>query len=82
MEASFPLLIAAAIGFGHAFEADHLVAVGNIVTKREKPVLALKDGMYWGLGHTSTIVLIGLLIIVGKSTFWMAILVIWKRWLV
>lgn len=69
MEASFPLLFAAIVGFGHAFEADHLVAVGNIVTKRNKLKLALKDGVYWGLGHTSTIFLIGFLMIVGKSTF-------------
>ena len=69
MEASFPLLFAAVVGFGHAFEADHLVAVGNIVTKRDRLRLAVKDGVYWGLGHTSTIFLIGLLIIVGRFTF-------------
>lgn len=69
MESSFPLLFAAIVGFGHAFEADHLVAVSSIVTKRGKLALAVKDGIYWGLGHTSTIVLIGLIIIVGKATF-------------
>ena len=69
MEATFPLLFAAIVGFGHAFEADHLVAVGNIVTKRNKLNLAIKDGIYWGLGHTSTIFLIGLIMIVGKATF-------------
>ncbi|MEO1260398.1 MAG: urease accessory protein [Bacteroidota bacterium] len=69
METSLPLLFAAVVGFGHAFEADHLVAVGNIVTKREKMTLAIKDGIYWGLGHTSTIFLIGLVIIIGRATF-------------
>ena len=69
MESSFPLLFAAVVGFGHAFEADHLVAVSNIVTKRKKLDLAIKDGIYWGLGHTSTIFLIGIIIIVGKATF-------------
>lgn len=68
MEASLPLLFAAVVGFSHAFEADHLVAVSNIVTKREKVILAVKDGIYWGLGHTSTIFLIGLLMIIGKVT--------------
>jgi cytochrome c biogenesis protein CcdA len=68
MEATFPLLFAAVVGFSHAFEADHLVAVSNIVTKRDKIMLAVKDGIYWGLGHTSTIFLIGLLMIVGKVT--------------
>ncbi len=69
MEASFPLLFAAVVGFGHAFEADHLVAVGNIVTRRDKLGLAVKDGIFWGLGHTSTIFLIGLVMVIGRATF-------------
>jgi cytochrome c biogenesis protein CcdA len=60
------ILFAAIVGFGHAFEADHLVAVSNIVTKRTKLKLAIKDGIYWGLGHTTTILLIGIIIILGK----------------
>ncbi len=66
MEATFPLLFAAVVGFGHAFEADHLVAVSNIITKRDKLNLAIKDGIFWGLGHTSMIFLIGLVVILGK----------------
>lgn len=69
MEATFPLFFAALLGFGHAFEADHLVAVGNLVSKRDRVQLAVKDGIYWGLGHTSTIFLIGLIMLVGKATF-------------
>ncbi|GAB4417023.1 MAG: hydantoin utilization protein A [Bacteroidia bacterium] len=66
MQASFPLLFALLVGFTHAFEADHLLAVSNIVTKRDRLWLAVKDGIYWGLGHTSTILVIGLLMIVGR----------------
>lgn len=66
MESAFPLLFAAVVGFGHAFEADHLLAVSNIVTKRNSILLAIKDGIAWGLGHTSTIFLVGLVIIAGK----------------
>ena len=69
METSFPILFAAVVGFGHAFEADHLVAVGNIVSKRNTFSLAIMDGIYWGLGHTSTIFLIGGLMVFGKATF-------------
>ncbi len=64
-----PFLFAAVVGFGHAFEADHLVAVGNIVTKRDRLILAVKDGIYWGLGHSSTIFMIGAIMILGKATF-------------
>jgi hypothetical protein len=69
MEAIFPLFFAAVTGFSHAFEADHLVAVSNIVTRRDRLLLAIKDGMYWGLGHSSTILAIGFLVIVAKATF-------------
>ena len=68
METSFPLLFAALVGFTHAFEADHLLAVSNMATRRNKLALAVKDGVYWGLGHTSTIFVIGLLMIVGKMS--------------
>lgn len=66
METLTALLFALGIGFTHAFEADHLVAIINIVTNRNKTKLALKDGVYWGLGHTSTILVIGSIFIVGK----------------
>ncbi|GAB4402872.1 MAG: hydantoin utilization protein A [Microscillaceae bacterium] len=70
MENLFTLfLFAGALGFTHAFEGDHLVAISALVTKRAKTTLALKDGIFWGLGHTSTILLIGLMIIVGKVAF-------------
>ncbi|NBC25074.1 MAG: urease accessory protein [Bacteroidetes bacterium] len=63
------LLAAASIGFAHAFEADHLVAVSSIVTKRNNFSQAAKDGVFWGLGHSSTIFIIGLIMIVGKVLF-------------
>lgn len=66
METAFSLVFALVMGFGHAFEADHLVAVGTIVTRRTSFFAAAKDGLFWGLGHTSTIFLIGAVMIVGK----------------
>jgi high-affinity nickel permease len=63
MEASLPLLFAAAVGFTHAFEIDHLLAVSSIVTRRQNVWTSAKDGIFWGLGHTSTILLVGLLMI-------------------
>jgi cadmium resistance protein CadD (predicted permease) len=64
MEASVPLIFAATVGFTHAFEIDHLLAVSSIVTRRKSIWKSVKDGIYWGLGHTSTILLIGMLMIV------------------
>ena len=53
-------------GLLHAFEADHILAVTNIVSQRNKIFPALKDGIFWGLGHTSTIFLIGIIMILFK----------------
>lgn len=66
MTTLFPLLFAGAVGFTHAFEADHLLAVSNMVSRRNSIVSAVKDGIFWGLGHTSTIVLIGILIMLAQ----------------
>nr|WP_293834137.1 urease accessory protein [uncultured Arsenicibacter sp.] len=61
-----PLLFAGVVGFTHAFEADHLVAVSSIVTRRTNLLTAVKDGIYWGLGHTSTILLVGGIFLLGR----------------
>lgn len=60
------ILLACTVGFAHAFEADHLLAVSNIVTKRNSTILAIKDGVFWGLGHTSIILAAGLVYLFGK----------------
>ncbi len=63
---TFPLLITIYAGFIHAFEADHLLAVSNIVSQRNNIWSSMKDGTFWGLGHASTICFIGLLMILFK----------------
>lgn len=63
---SIPLILTLYAGFTHAFETDHLLAVSNIVTNRNKTIKALKDGFYWGLGHSSTILIIGVLVLLMK----------------
>ena len=60
---SFPLIIALYAGFTHAFETDHLLAVSNIVSRRSSMKMSLKDGIAWGLGHTTTILIIGVLLL-------------------
>ncbi|MCC6283403.1 MAG: sulfite exporter TauE/SafE family protein [Saprospiraceae bacterium] len=61
-----PLLFAGVVGFTHAFEIDHLLAVSSITTRRSSVLKAVKDGIFWGLGHTSTILAIGIAMIVAK----------------
>ena len=64
---TFPFLLTIYAGFAHAFEADHLLAVSNIVSHRNSVKLSVKDGIFWGLGHASTIFFIGILMILFKT---------------
>lgn len=64
---SLPVLLTIYAGFAHAFEADHLLAVSNIVSQRNTVKLSLKDGVFWGLGHASTIFFIGIIMILFKA---------------
>lgn len=62
----FPLLLTIYAGFTHAFETDHLLAVSNIVSQRNSTFKSLKDGIFWGLGHTSTILFVGIIMLILK----------------
>lgn len=57
------LLITVYAGLEHAFEVDHLLAVNNLVTNRTDIKEAVKDGVYWGIGHTLTIFVVGIFMI-------------------
>ncbi len=47
------------LGMRHATDADHVVAVTTIVSERGKAGGAALIGAIWGLGHTTTILLLG-----------------------
>lgn len=49
-------------GFKHAFEPDHVIAVSTILHKEPKLMPAIKTGLAWGAGHTTTL-LIGVFVI-------------------
>ena len=78
LQANNPFLIiiaGLAIGLLHAFEPDHLSSVSTQLLKNNNKandskksslksltVISSLRGMFWGMGHTSSIILIGLLI--------------------
>lgn len=62
----FPLVIGFILGIKHAFEPDHLIAVSNIVIDQKNPLKAALVGTFWGLGHTSTLLLTGILVLLLK----------------
>jgi hypothetical protein len=69
MENLLPIVFASVAGAGHAFEPDHLLAVSSMVSRRDSTALAMKDGLYWGLGHTTMIALVGSVILLSRATF-------------
>ena len=69
MQPLIPILFAAVVGMGHAFEPDHLLAVSTLVTRHDRLGPALRDGLFWGLGHTTMLVLFGSIIIFSRATW-------------
>jgi hypothetical protein len=69
MQPIIPILFAAVVGMGHAFEPDHLLAVSTLVTRHDRLGPALRDGLFWGLGHTTMLVLFGSIIIFSRATW-------------
>lgn len=51
------------LGLKHAFDADHLIAVSTIVAREQSPWRSLWVGLFWGMGHTVTLLVIGLLVL-------------------
>ena len=56
------------LGIKHALDADHLVAVSTIVSEHKNLKWASLIGAFWGLGHTATLFVVGLLVVVLRIT--------------
>lgn len=54
------------LGMKHALDADHVVAVSTIVTENRRLWHSSLIGAFWGLGHTFTLLLVGIAILVLK----------------
>ena len=55
-------------GLNHALDPDHLIAVSTIVSEHKNLKWASLIGAFWGLGHTFTLFVVGLLVIGMKLT--------------
>lgn len=67
MNAPSTLLATLGIGFTlglrHALDTDHLVAVSTLVARERSFWRSTRIGAVWGLGHTATLFVMGLLIL-------------------
>jgi ABC-type nickel/cobalt efflux system permease component RcnA len=67
----FTLLSVLALGFilgiKHAVEPDHVIAVSTIASKSKKIWHASLAGVFWGIGHTATLFIVGITFILMKG---------------
>ena len=65
-----PLIIAALLGLKHALDPDHLAAVFSMtLSGKVKTSSAAKLGFSWGLGHSASMILLGLPVVLFSSSF-------------
>jgi ABC-type nickel/cobalt efflux system permease component RcnA len=64
------LLVSLLLGLRHALDPDHLAAVSTLIASEEQKTRIRKAtcmGLLWGLGHATTLVVVGLpLVLVGR----------------
>jgi high-affinity nickel-transport protein len=59
-----PLTLGVVLGLKHALDADHLAAVATMATERRGLCASSLIGALWGLGHTLSLMVAGVLVIV------------------
>lgn len=59
-------LLGLLLGMRHATDPDHVIAVTTILSRERRIAAATRIGLIWGLGHTTTVLAVGAVIIVFK----------------
>ncbi|MGG1685148.1 urease accessory protein UreH [Pseudalkalibacillus sp. NRS-1564] len=62
------LVIGFLLGIKHAIEPDHVIAVSTIASKTRSLWKSSLAGVYWGIGHTTTLFLVGILLFLFNTT--------------
>jgi len=53
------LLLGFFLGMRHATDSDHVVAVTTIVSRQRTVGSAALTGIFWGIGHSLTLLVVG-----------------------
>lgn len=69
MEVGFLSILALGfvLGIKHAIEPDHVIAVSTIASQSKKLFRSTLAGVFWGIGHTATLFIIGIILILMKG---------------
>lgn len=69
MEIGFLTILAlgCVLGIKHAIEPDHIIAVSTIASQSKKLHRSTLAGVFWGIGHTATLFIIGVILILMKG---------------
>ncbi|WP_019123748.1 sulfite exporter TauE/SafE family protein [Brevibacillus massiliensis] len=51
------------LGIKHAIEPDHVIAVSTVASQSKKLLRSSLAGVFWGIGHTATLFIIGIVLI-------------------
>ncbi len=64
METVYIWAIGFLLGLKHSLDPDHIMAVSAIVSRHRNPARSALAGLYWGIGHTGTLFVAALVILV------------------
>ena len=62
-------ILALVLGFKHSYDADHLIAVSNILRRADSVKSSMKAGFSWAAGHMLTAAIITMLLFIFKKSF-------------
>lgn len=62
------IVLGVLVGLRHAFEADHLTAVSTLITETHSPRSGALLGVLWGIGHTVSLVVVGVILVIVGAT--------------
>ena len=60
------ILLGLTLGMRHAADPDHVIAVTAILTRERRFFSAARIGLVWGLGHSATVLMVGMAIVLFK----------------
>jgi ABC-type nickel/cobalt efflux system permease component RcnA len=61
------LILGFILGIKHSIEPDHIIAVSTMVSKSKKLRTSTLTGVFWGIGHTITLFIVGMVLVLLKG---------------